>query len=127
MVNNFVDFPDYLNEALEEIGLEYNLKLKKETHYEAIDRELQRIHKNRLDRLNFTFDSKNSLVKLTHYADAFPLFPKFLIWCHNFIPGFPYLGKIKWESLTDLPVGLSKEEYKVKVTAYVRTIFKQIS
>jgi len=112
MVNNF---PSNFDEALKSISTEFKIKLLKETHYEARNRELHWLEKNRLHRLDFNFD--NNMIAVTHYIDKFsiPLPKKILIWCHDYIPGFPYCAKISWEKLSPLPLELSKEEYKARL------------
>ena len=54
--------------------------------------------------------------------DTFPFFPRFLVWCHDFIPMFPYFAKITWKQLPSVPVGLTKDEYKEKIKEIIKEI-----
>ena len=118
------DFPHAVQQALEELATQRGLKLRKETHYDAANRELHWFESNRLHRLDFNLDREKPLITVTHYVDEFPkLLPKaFLIWCHNFIPLFPYCAKIKWQRLTELSLDLSLDEYKQKLSSCFREL-----
>lgn len=110
------NFPDTLQSALKELSLEHRVTLLKETHYEAINRELQWLKEGKLHRLDFNLDVTNQSITVTLYIEEYPLiFSRVLIWWNNFIRLFPYRAKIKWSSLTNLPVGLTQDEYKEKI------------
>lgn len=106
------DFPEILNEVLTELALQRNFKLLKETHYESLNRELQWLDNKTLNRIDFDYSSGDLFVIVTVYRDRFKIFPRFLIWCHNNIPMFPYCAKIKWNKLGKLSLELSKDELK---------------
>ncbi len=117
MVN---DFPLAAYVALKEVAAEYNLKLKEETHYEAINRELEWFENNKRYRLDFNLDKNVSRIVIAYYIDTFPIFlGRALVWCHNFIPGFPYCAKITWQKLAELSVDLSPTEYREKIKFYL--------
>lgn len=116
MVNRVIDFPEDIHNALLELARECRIKLRKETHYEARDRELRWYIKNSIYRLNFDFSTKDSFVSVTYLIDKFPIpIPQLFEWGHDYIPYFPYCAKITWKRLDDLSLGLTKEEYKKKI------------
>jgi hypothetical protein len=108
-MNNFRDFPDEVHQVLKELRDEYKIKMKKETHYDAIDRELQWYDKNRLYRLNFDFSGSPSFITVHMLITKF-VFPFFL---------FPLCSKTTWEKFADIPLGLSKEKYKEIIKKYI--------
>lgn len=117
MVN---DFPLELHNALVEIAIEYRLKFEKETHFEARNRELWWFRKSTLYRLNFEFIHDEPSILVFYYVDRFPIFPKLLAWCHDFIPMFPYYAKITWQQLPNFPLDLTKDEYKEKIKEIIK-------
>jgi hypothetical protein len=96
------------------------MKLKGDTYFEAINRELVWFKENTQYRLDFTL--RQSLVVVTYYVNEFPLFPKLLIWCNNYIPMFPHYAKITWYQLPDIALELNKNEYKKIVKDYIDKI-----
>lgn len=113
MENKLIDFPKNINNALVELSREYKLGLFKETHYEAIDRELRFFKRSNIFRLNLNFNSGDNFVSVTFLNDQFPLpFSKIFEWLHNYIPFFSYCAKTSWKKLSNLPLGLNQEEYK---------------
>jgi len=98
------------------------MELLQETHFEATDRELIWFERNKLHRVNFDFSDPTQFLRTTYYIDEFPLFPRVLIWCHNYIPMFPYLARIAWHQLPDIPLGLKKDDYRKIIKEYIAKI-----
>ena len=120
------NFPPTLDQALEELAKEYHLIIRRNTHYEAINRELWQFHGHWLYRLNLNFDGTEANVSVTSYIDKFPVFlAKLLILFHNIIPGFPYCARISWRREGTLPLGLRENEYRDKLRSYIENCLRK--
>lgn len=119
------NFPDDVSAAIEEIAEGNEFYIKKETHYEALNRVLEWFEANKLYRLDISYLNNESCLKTTCYVDEFN-YPKILFkifnWCHDYIPNFPYMAKIKWKDLGNIPLHLGKEEYKKILSSYIEAI-----
>lgn len=121
-----MNFPEDIHLVLKGLAYEYKMKLLSETHFEANNRELVWFNNNELHRLDFDFSDPAESLRLTYYIDKFPVFPKALIWCHNYIPTFPYLAKIMWYKLPGISLGLKKADYKLIIKEYLDKILSGI-
>lgn len=114
---NQITFPDELAKALYAIAQKYNLKLIKDTHYDAINRVLYWYENKMLKRINF--ECLSHQVDVCLYQDEFPIAPRLFSWLHNNIPMFPYLAKISWQQLDNLPLDQSYEYYLEKINSFL--------
>jgi len=111
-------FPEVVDRVLRKISDEAHFRLHKNTHYDALNRELRWLKRNIQTRLNFEFDG-NSLITVTLYRDEFSCCPRFFIWLHNNVPMFPYLAKINFKKLGSLPCKEREEFYYDALKSYV--------
>ena len=112
------NFPDHIDKILNILARERKIELRiRETHYGTLNRELFWFEKNIQKRIHFAV--VGSRVETTYYREAFLACPKLLIWCHNFVPMFPYFAKIKWESLGELPPAEAEAVYFEKIRYYI--------
>lgn len=93
-------FPDIINNILNQLAVEYKLIIAKETHYDAINRELIWFEGNIQKRINLTF--MGDFIGVTYYKTLFTVCPKICLWLHNNFPMFPLLGKITYLELDKL-------------------------
>ena len=115
-----IEFPIQFDEALKEISLSYKMKLKEDTHFEAVNRELQWFRKNSEFRLDFTV-LKDSIVA-TYYVTTYPIFAKLLILFDRIIPLFPKYAKINWYKLPSVPLEMTQAEFKKMIVTYIDKI-----
>ncbi len=116
-------FPEDLDAALRSIAEERKFRLRKETHYEANNRELTWTRGKHLYRIVFYYNEQDSLeISVVFYKDTFPVFPIFFSWCQNYVPLFPYIAKQNWKNMPNLPLNLSRNEYKQKVSDMINSI-----
>jgi hypothetical protein len=116
------NFPSAIDSVLQKIADEFKLRLARNTHYEATNRELRWFEKNVQKRMNFTFDGKE--VSVTFYKDIFPFAPRLFIWCHNNLPMFRYFARIEWQALERLPPDASENFYSSKLRAMIEQVYK---
>src|SRR5215510_10738917 len=114
------NFPPVIDAVLQKIADEFKLRFVKNTHYEALNRELKWFDNKVQKRINFTFDGNE--VSVTLYKDTFPFSPRFLIWCHNNIPMFRYSARIEWRTVEKLPADRSEEFYLSKLRALIEQL-----
>jgi hypothetical protein len=114
------NFPSIIDTVLQKIADEFKLRLARNTHYEATNRELRWFEKNVQKRTNFTFDGK--IVTVTFYKDTFPFSPRFLLWCHNNIPMFGYFARTEWQTMESLPADRNENFYSLKLRALIEQV-----
>jgi hypothetical protein len=111
-------FPDHIDKILRIIAKERKIELRMRESYEGtVNRELYWFEGNIQKRMHFAI--VGSRVATTYYHDTFPACPKLLIWCHNYIPMFPYYAKIKWESLGEMSLAEAEAVYYEKIRSYI--------
>lgn len=111
------EFPCKLDKALQAAAKDRGFRLMRETHYDAINRELCWFERNMQKRIDFDFDG--NIVRVTFYGDRFPCFPRLWIGLHNIVPMFPYVAKIEWRCLDELPPGGERAFYDAKLQSYI--------
>lgn len=114
-------FPEIFNNVLNQLAVEYNLKIAKETHYETINRELIWFEGNIQKRINLTF--MGDFIDITYYKTFFTICPKICLWLHNNIPMFPLLGKITYLELDKLMLD-KQVNYPDKLKSYIEYAMK---
>jgi hypothetical protein len=82
-----------------------------------LNRELEWTEKNIKKRIDLTY--MDEFVTVTFYKDKFPVWPRFLTWCHDNIPWFHYGAEIEWESLDKLPLNKSYDFYDKMIRSYI--------
>lgn len=112
------NFPENIEKVINAIAKENRMVVKKETHYDAVNREMYWFEKNRRKRIDFAL--VNSLIVVTSYDDIFPVCPLILTWCHDYIPMFPLFAKIQWEKVDELLLGETEGYYHEKIKLYIR-------
>jgi len=124
--NNFkYSFPNDINLALQDISTKYKLKLLKNTHYNATNRELKWYTKKEIHRLNFNYDEEAKIITITHYIDKVPFcMGRIIEKLHDLVPIFPYLAKIEWLKIGTLPINLTKKEYTIIIENYIKRMLR---
>lgn len=117
------EFPQNIDKVLNNLAKEHRIKIGKETHYDALNREISWLEKNILKRIDLTLVGE--FVDVTFYIDTFPFCPKLFIWCRNYIPMFPYLAKGAWKELGKLPLEETEDYYHEKIKSYIDYAIKQ--
>lgn len=92
-----------------------------DTHYDANNYVFEKWEGNKLHRLDFQ-PLQNEIIKVTHHIDSFGCCSKLLIWCHNYLPNFPYLAKIEYNNVCDIDI--HDEKLKAKILEIVNKTFK---
>lgn len=114
-------FPNNIDHVLQDIAIKYKLKLLKNTHYNAINRELKWYTKKEIHRLNLNYDEEEKIISVTHYIDKVPFgMGRIIERLHDLVPLFPYLAKIEWYKIDNLPLNLTKEEYTITIENYIK-------
>ena len=93
-----IDDIDALGRVLSEIASASGIALKRDTHYDANNFELQWWHGRDFHRLDFQPLQNGELV-ISHLRDRFRLLPRVLRWAHQAIPSFPYLATVEHREL----------------------------
>jgi len=121
--------PINFDNALIEIAIEYGMRLDKETHFEALNREVVWFDHNILYRLDFNYDYELTLIKCTAYVDTFPqMFPRLLRWLHLYVPGFPYKAKSSWFTIGTISLEFTKIQYKDILRSFIsRVVLRQLT
>ncbi len=94
-----IDNLDALSEVLSEIASEQHFTVRRDTHYDANNLELQWWRGRELNRIDFQPLSVGELA-ISHSRDTFPLLPRALLWLHNAVPLFPYLARVERRELS---------------------------
>jgi hypothetical protein len=73
------------------------LTLAHDTHYDANNLELSWWQGPICHRIDFQ-PMLSGEVAVTHYRDHYPCLPKLLRWLHHYVPLFPFVARVEWES-----------------------------
>lgn len=104
------EFPVTFDRAIKNIAKNKKIALGNNTHYAAINRELQWFEGNLLKRLDYNLDE--SSIKVTFLINRFSGNPKLMLFLYNLLPTtLKYPAKIEWESLKELPINGTEEFY----------------
>jgi hypothetical protein len=74
------------------------LTLAHDTHYDANNLELSWWQERICHRIDFQ-PMLSGEVAVTHYRDQYPFLPKLLRWLRNYVPLFPSVARVEWESV----------------------------
>lgn len=124
-----IEFPELLDKMLYNFAEQNKLVLKKETHYEAINRELIWFEKNICKRLDFTVvinESDNQkFIDVTYLESIYPsLFPRLSRWLEKNIPYFPSFAKHgKWEKIDKFSIDL-QEGLEKRINSYFQKVIQ---
>jgi hypothetical protein len=115
-----IDFPKQADEAIRDVAVSRGLRVLKETHYEAINRELIYIKGKRVYRMDVNYDSAKAILVCTGYLDEYPnTFARMIRQYFSFLPERQPSSKTVWHKLGELPLGLTKDEYRSVLEYYV--------
>ena len=82
--------------AVEAAG--HRLTLARDTHYDANNLELSWWQGRIYHRIDFQ-PMLSGDIRVTHYRDQYPFLPKLLCWLRNYVPLFPSVARVEWESV----------------------------
>lgn len=74
------------------------LTLAQDTHYDANNLELSWWQGRIYHRIDFQ-PMLSGDVTVTHYRDQYPFLPKLLRWLRKYVPLFPSVARVEWESV----------------------------
>lgn len=118
-----LEFPDSFDEAIKKVALTNKVVLRKDSHYDAIDRELQWFEARLLKRIYFSLGE--SSIDVTFYINRFSKNPKTALMFYHLLPTiFKYPAQIEWEPFKSLPMNKSSEFYYNKILNYINDALK---
>jgi len=112
------DWRDKIKPVFSSVAAETNIKMKHDTHYDALNYEFSKVIGNEIYRLDFQPTEKHT-ISVTKYVDTFMFLPKLFSFMHNVIPMFPCLAKIKHEKIGDISGELEGSELKNSILGYL--------
>lgn len=113
------EFPPKLDEAIHAIAADRKARVAKNTHYDAVNRELRWFDDNTYHRISFDFDG--AVIRATGLLEIYPFCARSLVALRNTYL-VSRLRKIEWKALGELPPGQERGFYEAKIQTFIARV-----